>query len=183
MALYDTVSGEGGGTRSLTRVERFFPDDEIIVSKTDPKGRLVYVNDIFLSVSGYTERELIGQPHSVIRHPEMPRCVFRLMWERIGSGQEIFAYVNNRAKNGDHYWVFAHVTPSYEGPGRLVGYHSNRRVPRREAIEKIKPIYGALLSEENRHADRKAGLDASCRLLNDHLVSLGKSYDQFVHEL
>lgn len=183
MAPYDTALGEGRGTRSLTGVERSFAEDEIIVSKTDTRGRLVYVNDIFLSVSGYAERELIGQPHSLIRHPEMPRCVFRLMWERIGSGQEIFAYVNNRAKNGDHYWVFAHVTPSYDGPGRLVGYHSNRRVPRRDAVQAIEPIYARLLAEERRHTDRKLGLDASSRMLNDHLASLGESYDQFVHGL
>ena len=92
--------------------ERTFARDELIVSKTDPKGRLVYVNDVFLEVSGFRESEIIGQPHSIIRHPEMPRAVFKLLWDVILGGKEIFAYVNNMAKNGDNYWVFAHVTPS-----------------------------------------------------------------------
>ena len=96
----------------LTGVERFFDKDEIIVSKTDLKGRMTYCNDVFLRIAGYTEQELLGQPHSIIRHPDMPRCVFKLLWDTIGAGKEIFAYVINRAKNGDHYWVLAHVTPS-----------------------------------------------------------------------
>lgn len=92
-----------GDTLTLTGHERTFPEHEIIVSKTDPRGRMTYVNDIFLLVSGYAEDELIGEPHSKIRHPHMPRCVFKLLWDTILSGREIFAYVNNRAKSGDHY--------------------------------------------------------------------------------
>jgi PAS domain S-box-containing protein len=87
----------------LTGVARTFPDTEIIVSKTDTKGRLTYVNDVFSDVSGYTEAEVLGDPHSLVRHPDMPRCVFKLLWQTIEAGDEIFAYVNNRAKNGDHY--------------------------------------------------------------------------------
>src|SRR5579871_768605 len=143
---------------TVTGLERRFPDDEIIVSKTDPRGRLTYVNDVFLQVSGFTEDELIGQPHSIIRHPEMPRCIFKLLWDTIASGQELFAYVNNQAKNGDNYWVFAHVTPTVDRAGTIVGYHSNRRSPKAKAIEQIKPLYTALLAEEQRHADRKAGM-------------------------
>ena len=80
---------------SLTGVERHFDEHEIIVSKTDLKGRITYANDTFLRVAGYRERDILGQPHSIIRHPDMPRCVFALLWQTIEAGREIFAYVIN----------------------------------------------------------------------------------------
>ena len=79
-------------------------------------------------------RRFWGQAHNIIRHPDMPRCVFDLLWKTIAGGEEIFAYVKNMAKNGDHYWVFAHVTPTFDAGGRIMGYHSNRRVPERGAV-------------------------------------------------
>jgi len=169
--------------RILTGRERTFPEDEIIVSKTDPKGRLTYVNDVFLKVSDYTEEECIGQPHSMIRHPDMPRAIFKLLWDCISSGREVFAYVNNRAKNGDHYWVLAHVTPNFGPSGEIVGYHSNRRVPVKGALDKIKPLYQALLDIERAAPDRKLGLDASFKQLNDLLAREGKSYGEFIFGL
>jgi len=170
-------------TASLTGRERTFPDDEIIVSKTDRGGRLTYVNDVFLSVSGYTEDEVITRPHSIIRHPEMPRCIFKLLWDTIQAGQEIFAYVNNRAKSGDHYWVFAHVTPTRNLQGDIVGYHSNRRSPRRGALAKVVPLYAALLAIEANAADRAHGLEASLQHLTALLAREGKTYEQFVFDL
>lgn len=170
----------GGG---LTGVERTFRSDEIIVSKTDLQGRIIYANEIFQSVSGFSEAELLGQPHSIIRHPKMPRCVFKLLWNTVESGKEIFAYVLNRAKNGDEYWVFAHVTPTFDSTGKIISYHSNRRFPRREALEKVTDLYTKLLAEEERHADRKQGMAASGRMLLDLLDSVGKPYDEFVFSL
>lgn len=119
----------------VTGVEKSFGKDEIIVSKTDLKGRITYVNRVFMSVAGYEEDELLGEPHSLIRHPDMPRCVFKLLWDTIQAKNEIFAYVINRCKNGDHYWVHAHVTPNFDAQGAVVGYHSNRRVPDRRIVE------------------------------------------------
>ncbi len=168
---------------SLTGVERTFRSDEIIVSKTDLKGRIIYANEVFQQVSGFSEAELLGQPHSIIRHPKMPRCVFKLLWDTIESGKEIFAYVLNRAKNGDEYWVFAHVTPTFDSTGRIISYHSNRRSPKPEAVEKAAGLYAKLLAEEARHADRKDGMAASGRLLTDLLGSMGKPYDEFVFSL
>ncbi len=112
-----------------TGIERHFGEDEIIVSKTDLQGKITYANDVFIRVSGYSEEELIGAPHSLIRHPDMPRAVFKLLWDTLAAGEEIFAYVNNLAASGDNYWVFAHVTPSLGADGKVIGYHSNRRVP------------------------------------------------------
>src|SRR5476649_17918 len=103
-----------------TGVERTFGDDEIIVTKTDTKGRITYANDVFLRVSAYPETEMLGQPHSMIRHPDIPRCVFKLLWDELEARREIFAYVLNLAGDGAHYWVLAHVTPSVGSDGRVV---------------------------------------------------------------
>ncbi len=167
----------------LTGVERRFDANEIIVSKTDPKGRIIYANEVFLRVAGYEEKEILGQPHSIIRHPAMPRCVFNLLWDTIEAGKEIFAYVINRACNGDHYWVFAHVTPTFDASRSIVSYHSNRRCPRRDAVAKVEALYKDLLAIESAHADRKAGMEASTKALFDKLAAAGVPYDEFVFSL
>ncbi len=166
---------------TVTGVERFFGDDDIIVSKTDLKGRLTYTNKVFLDIAGYTERECLGQQHSMIRHPDMPRCVFKLLWDTIQGGSEIFAYVINRCKNGDHYWVYAHVTPSVDSSGTIIGYHSNRRVPDRKIVDDaIVPLYRDLKAEEERHGNRKEGLSGSAAMIRDHLAQKGVAYDEFI---
>ena len=166
---------------TLTGVERTFDDDEIIVSKTDLKGHITYANNVFLRLADMTEKEALGAPHSVIRNPEMPRAVFKLLWDTIQQGKEIFAYVVNRSKNGDHYWVLAHVTPSYDASGNSVGYHSNRRVPDRRILDDIiRPLYKDLLAEEAKHGNRKEGLDASTNMLLNILKEKGVGYDEFI---
>jgi PAS domain S-box-containing protein len=166
-----------------TGVERFFGEDEIIVSKTDSRGVITYANDVFQRVAGYSERELMRQPHNLIRHPDMPQCVFRYLWQTIAAGNEIFAYVVNQARNGDHYWVFAHVTPSFDRSGKIIGYHSNRRLPGREAVRRIQPIYAALLAEERKHSNPESGINAAMAMLVAHLQAAGMDYDQFVFSL
>lgn len=109
--------------------EVHFGEEEFIVSKTDIKGRLTYANEVFCRVSEMKTEEVIGQPHSLIRHPDMPRSIFKLLWDSIEAGSEVFAYVKNMSKTGKFYWVLAHVTPSLDGNGEVNGYHSNRRVP------------------------------------------------------
>ncbi len=160
--------------------ESRFDEDEIIVSKTDVKGRITYANQVFARVAGYTTRELLGQPHSIIRHPDMPRCVFKLLWDTIEARQEIFAYVINMAKNGDHYWVYAYVTPTLDHAGNIVGYHSSRRKPDRDKIEKVIPLYQALLAEENRVANRKQGMNNAFDMLVGILKDSRVGYDEFV---
>jgi PAS domain S-box-containing protein len=168
-------------TISLTGREAFFPENEIIVSKTDLVGRMTYVNQTFCRVAGYRESELLGQPHSIIRHPDMPRAVFKLLWDTITAGKEIFAYVKNKAKDGDFYWVFAHVTPSLDKQKNIIAFHSNRRVPSRAAIDKvIIPLYRATLAEEARHKNGKASLAAGVEFLTHQLTALGVSYDEFI---
>jgi len=166
-----------------TGVERFFDEGEIIVSKTDLRGVITYANDVFCRVSGYALPELIGAPHSLIRHPAMPRCVFKFIWDRIEADQEVFGYVVNMSKSGDHYWVLAHVTPSVDAEGRRIGYHSNRRVPTRAAIDVVEPLYKELLDVEARHESKAAGMAAALAVLQKRLGELALSYDQLVFKL
>jgi PAS domain S-box-containing protein len=163
-----------------TGVERFFPEDEIIVSKTDLKGHITYANRTFIDIAGFSEEELLGQPHSIIRHPDMPRCVFKLLWDTLESGQEIFAYVKNMARNGDHYWVFAHVTPTFNQQGQMVAYHSNRRVPDRPQVELFTGLYEQLLREEQKHADWRAGMESATSVLTTTLAGKNVTYEEFV---
>jgi len=169
--------------RTLTGVERTFGEDEFIVSKTDQKGRITYANDVFIRIGGYIEAELINQPHSILRHPAMPRCVFQLLWDRIASGKEIFAYVINRAKTGDHYWVFAHVTPTVGAGGEIIGYHSNRRRPKRSANDAREPVYGDRMSVEQSVANAKEGMRLAGERLGQFLSDQEVSYDELVLSL
>lgn len=168
---------------TLTGREISFGESEIIVSKTDLRGVITYANDVFVRVSGYSETELLNKPHSILRHPAMPRCVFHLLWQTLAAEQEIFAYVLNMAKNGDEYWVFAHVTPSYDLSGKLIGYHSNRRVPHPDAVAKVRPLYAALLAEEAKHSSRKDGMMASFNVVLKLLGDNNLSYSQFAFSL
>lgn len=166
-----------------TGVESLLDEEELIVSKTDLKGRITYANDVFIRMAKYSYKELIGAPHSLIRHPDMPRCVFKLLWDTLESKREIFAYVVNMAKDGSHYWVFAHVTPTFDDQGHIVGYHSNRRKPDRGPVERIAPIYKALCAEEARHANAKEGMRASFDVMVGLLKQKGLAYDEFVLSL
>jgi PAS domain S-box-containing protein len=152
--------------------------DDFIVSKTDKKGIITYGNEIFINMSGYTEKELIGTPHSILRHPDMPRIVFKLLWDRIQEKQEIFAYVKNLAKDGSFYWVFTNVTASLDSQGNIRDYYSVRRAPNPSAIATIEPVYKLLLD-----AEKEGGMEASGKLLNDFLKEKGVSYDKLILSL
>lgn len=168
----------------ITGREVFFDDNEIIVSKTNETGSIIYANDIFLNIAGFNEGDIMGKPHSILRHPDTPRAVFKLMWETIKSKREIFAYICNRCKNGDHYWVLAHVTPSFDGRGDVNGFHSNRRTPDRRILEnEILPFYRELSTIENAAANRKDGLDASTTRLHEAVTARAEDYDAFIHTL
>jgi PAS domain S-box-containing protein len=160
--------------------ERLLAADEMIVSKTDLKGVITYANQPFCRMAAMPEEELIGQPHNIIRHPDMPRCVFKLLWDTLATREEVFAYVLNLAADGAHYWVFAHVTPTYDRAGQVIGYHSNRRCPDRQAITTVSGLYAQLKSEEQRNSSSAAGLAASTAMLVDLLTSQGISYDELV---
>lgn len=149
-----------------------------IVSKTDTDGIIEYGNDYFVEISGYKESELIGKPHNIIRHPDMPKVVFKLLWSRIQNKEEIFAYVKNLSKDGGYYWVFANITASLDINGNIIGYYSVRRKPSDEGIKVMSEVYAKMIELE-----RSGGMEASGRYLNDILKSKGMSYDELIAEL
>jgi len=158
--------------------EKVLSADEFIVSKTDMKGKILYGNKIFIKISGYEEHELLGKPHSILRHPDMPKVVFKLLWDRIQAKKEIFAYVKNICKDGSYYWVHANVTVTLDANDNVIDYHSVRRKPSSKAMEVIPGLYTQLLAEE-----KSAGMEASMRMLEKILDEKGMSYDDFIFNL
>ncbi len=154
-------------------------EEDFIVSTTDLKGRITYGNRIFVEFSGYAEEELLGAQHNIIRHPDMPRGVFKLLWDTVQAGNECFAYVKNLAKDGSFYWVFANVTPLFDGDGRIEGYFSVRRKPAPQALAAVGELYRQMLEEEKRAGVRDA-IAASTALLQKTLSDKGMSYDEFI---
>lgn len=154
------------------------PENEFLVSKTDTKGVITYANTTFVKVSGYTEEELVGKPHNVVRHPDMPRTIFKLLWYTIKQGNEFWGYVKNRAKNGDFYWVFAHVTPSYNESGQIIGYQSDRRKPREDAVRKIEEIYNKIL-----YAEKAGSMKEGEEVLQEMLDKANLTYEEFIWTL
>lgn len=158
--------------------------DQIIVTKTDLSGKIRYGNRTFFEFSDYAHDECIGKQHNVIRHPDMPRTVFKLLWDTIAAGDEIFAYVNNRSKNGDNYWVFAHVTPSKDTSGNIIGYHSNRRAPNRQALdEHIVPLYRRLVQAERSASSPKAALADGSAMIGSLLRDRSMTFNEFMFSL
>ena len=160
--------------RGITMVRELHPND-FIVSKTDPKGRITYVNRIFMELAEYSEEELLGKPHNIVRHPDMPRAVFKLLWDRVKNKEEIFAYVVNKTKNGNEYWVLANVTASFDEHGNIIGYYSVRRKPNPKALEIIKPLYAKMLQ-----AERSGGIEAGLAVLQETLKHEGVEYDEYI---
>ncbi|ALP52527.1 aerotaxis receptor Aer [Candidatus Tenderia electrophaga] len=165
-----------------TDQERVMREDDFIVSKTDLSGKITYANRIFLEFAGYSEDQLLGMQHNIIRHPDMPRAVFKLLWDGIRQKQEIFAYVKNLASDGSFYWVFAHVTPDYDAMGNVSGYLSVRRKPRLDAIAVITDVYRRMLEIEKQRGV-KQGMGDSTQFLLDLLDEKGASYEEFVLDL
>ncbi|AOE84426.1 aerotaxis receptor [Pseudomonas sp. TCU-HL1] len=127
----------------VTERERTFSADERLISTTDLNSKITYCNDAFVAISGFTREELLGQPHNIVRHPDMPPPVFAHMWETLKQGKPWMGLVKNRSKNGDFYWVSAYVTPVYED-GRMIGYESVRSIPSREQVARADALYARL---------------------------------------
>lgn len=158
-------------------------EDDFIVSKTTPEGIITYCNQEFIKISGFTEEELIGKPHNLIRHTEMPKAVFRKMWQTLGNEGEFFGYIKNRCKNGDYYWTFAHVTPSIDDKGKLLGYYSVRRAPNRAGIKLMKHQYRLMVEKESQERNKNQAIEGSLKILDQFLQSQGKTYNEFIFSL
>ncbi|GAB3089686.1 methyl-accepting chemotaxis protein [Lysobacter terrae] len=138
----------------VTGREIDIPDGDEIVSRTDLKGKIVYVNPTFVRISGFSEAELLGQPHNIVRHPDMPEAAFADLWATLKAGRPWMGMVKNRCKNGDHYWVEAHAIPVYEN-GERVGYMSVRKKPMREQVRAAEAAYAQFRAGTSRKEVRQ----------------------------
>src|SRR6218665_796198 len=155
---------QGGVMRNngpVSQREYPFRGGETLVSTTDLQGRIIYCNSAFVTVSGYQREELLGQPHNMIRHPDMPPEAFRDMWATIQSGQPWSAMVKNRRKDGDHYWVQANVTPLLDERGKPNGFMSVRTEPERADVQAAEALYARM---------RQQGESGVLGLKQGHLV-------------
>lgn len=140
-----TLNHHDGSQRKVlvTDVEVPYPDGRLIVSRTDPEGTITHANRSFVEMSGYTEDELIGTPHYILRHPDMPPAAFKDLWETVEAGKKWHGYVKNLRKDGGFYWVYATVIPNVRN-GEVVGYMSVRRKPCRKKVEQAEAFYPTL---------------------------------------
>lgn len=152
-------------------------EKDMIVSTTDKKGILIYANDIFCDIAGYKRSEVIGQPHNMIRHPQMPKVIFKLLWNRVLNGEVIYAFVKNLARNGDYYWVKAYVKPIIEN-GEVVKITSYRKPLNSFAKDYISKFYNTLLEYEKTHS-----VDESVQFVQKYLEDRDLTYDQFIDRL
>lgn len=135
-------------TRPTPIDEEVFYDGRVMITETDANGRITYVNRKFIEMSGYDKEELIGQPHSIMRHPDMPKCCFKNMWETIKKNETWKGYVKNLRKDGAYYWVVVYVSPKTDEEGNTVGYIAARKIPEQLTLKEIKAKYGDLINLE-----------------------------------
>ena len=135
----------------VTQREIAYPDGRLIISRTDLNGVLTHANDAFVELSGYERDEVIGQPHTILRHPDMPKAPFKDLWDTVSAGNKWHGYVKNLCKDGAHYWVYATAVANVRS-GKAVGYTSVRRKPSRKKIEEISALYKEWLAAERGQA-------------------------------
>ncbi|MTH16648.1 PAS domain-containing protein [Flavobacterium sp. LC2016-01] len=170
-----------------TRITRPTPSDrevdwnknKVLLSKTDTKGTILYANEDFIDVSGYDEFELIGQAHNVIRHPDMPKVIFKFLWDSIKSSKNIHAIIKNMSKTGRYYWVITDFKIIADSNGEIVGYFGTRKsVPEDIVVKFIEPLYKKLL-----HIEEASGMLASEEYLIGFLEERKKTYMEYIDHL
>ncbi len=150
-----------------------------IVSKTDAKGIIEYGNDYFVEISGYSEAELIGKPHNIVRHPDMPKIAFKLMWDRIKEGRNFMAVVKNLAKDGSYYWVVTDFEPKIDPiSNKIISHTAFRKAAPQKAIDAVTPLYAKLVEIEV-----DGGMEASETYLRNFLEDNNTTYDELINEI
>jgi PAS domain S-box-containing protein len=165
-------------TTEPVNTEKEMPEEEFLVLKTDLKGTMIYGNRSFIEFSGYEEKELIGQPHKMLRHPDMPRAIFRLMWETLEDNREFFGYLKYLRKDGSYFWSFANLTPSFDDNQKVNGSFSVQRKPHPKRVAFFSDLYQKMVAVEKQYSTDKEMMDASTEVLNDALN--GRDYDEFI---
>jgi PAS domain S-box-containing protein len=157
-----------------TDVEREVTAVDMIVSKANEAGDITYANPIFFKISGYTQGELLDQPHAILRHPDMPKVIFKYLWDNLKAGKEVYAYVKNLCKDGSYYWVLAQVRVAKNPDGSFRNYVSTRRCVNPETKEKVAALYADL-----KKVEEEEGVEAAEKALGDWLAQNGQSFETF----
>ena len=155
-----------------------FSKKKFIVSKTDIKGNIIFTNKNFSEISGYSEAELVGQPHNILRHPDMPKAVFFLVWQNLLAGKSISGVVKNLAKDGRYYWVIADLEPKFNAEGDITSLTAFRRAAPQDVIDATSELYATMLAIEKKH-----GMEKSIAYLQAFLEEHDITYDEFITEL
>ncbi|RLD80778.1 MAG: histidine kinase [Bacteroidetes bacterium] len=158
--------------------EIIIPDDLVLISVTDPKGNIIETNDNFTNISGYSEDELIGSSHNIIRHPDMPKIMFKIVWDHIMDKENVMAVVKNLAKDGRYYWVVTDFVTQVDADRNIVNYTAYRRPVHDRVKHAVIPLYRALCAIED-----VAGMKASERFLTDYFEDRNTNYDDMVEEI
>ena len=155
-----------------------FSKKKFIVSKTDPKGKILFVNKNLCEISGYTEEELIGTSHNILRHPDMPRAVFFLVWSSLLRGDHVSGVVKNLAKSGEYYWVIADFDIKRDANGNIISFTAFRRSAPQQVIDEIEELYSSMLKIEKKH-----GMEGSLAYFEAFLEEKGMNYEEFLNDL
>jgi len=149
-----------------------------IMSKTNSQGVIEYANEYFMEISGYEEYELMGQPHNVIRHPDMPKVIFKVMWERLHEGGNIHALVKNMSKDGRYYWVLTDFDTKFDAEGNIISHYARRKAAPGNAVFQIEKLYKTLKAIEDNQSAETAE-----KYFMGLLEEKGMTYDQYILEL
>ena len=148
----------------------------VVISETDIYGRITNVNDVFCNVCGYSAAEMVGQPHSIIRHPDMPKLIFKLLWDNLKLGNNFIGVIKNLAKSGEYYWVITDFEMRRDGAGNITHYIARRKsVPKGVIDNYVAPLYQTLVKLE-----KVGGMDLSARFFKNYLDKQGKDYIDFI---
>jgi len=163
--------------REIGFIEKHLNCDDLIISKTDTEGVIKYANTTMLRITDSKLEDLVGQSHNISRHPDMPRAIFKIMWNTIENGKDFHGFIKNLTKDGSFYWTYAFVTPDFSKNGTINGYHSERRAPNPKAIVEIACIYQQLRAKES-----LIGIDEAISWFEAEVLQ-GKSYSAYIHRL
>jgi len=177
---------ENTGGKRLTKKDRpspinkeiIIPDDQVLISVTDPKGNIIEANDIFIKVSGYSEDELVGSSHNIIRHPDMPKIMFKIVWDHIMDKENVMAVVKNLAKDGKYYWVVTDFVTRVDADRNIINYTAYRRPVHDKVKQAVIPLYKALCAIED-----VAGMNAAEKFLNDYFEERDLNYDDMIEDI
>ena len=149
---------------------------QVVISEADVYGRITNVNDVFSNVCGYSPDEMIGQPHSIIRHPDMPKLIFKLLWDNLKAGNNFIGVIKNLAKSGEYYWVITDFEMRRDATGNITHYIARRKSVPKAVIENyVAPLYETLLKLE-----KVGGMELSARFFKNYLAKQGKDYIDFI---